>query len=60
EKSVTPAGLRRILAAAHGMLPAAATFAFEEAWAGLRPDTPDHLPILGRTEVENYLTATGH
>jgi glycine oxidase len=31
-----------------------------EAWAGLRPGTPDGLPILGRGEVEGYFLATGH
>ncbi|MGC2817230.1 MAG: FAD-dependent oxidoreductase, partial [Candidatus Acidiferrum sp.] len=32
----------------------------EETWAGLRPDSPDHLPILGPTELEGLLIATGH
>ncbi len=32
----------------------------EETWAGLRPDSPDHLPILGPTDVEGLLIATGH
>ena len=31
-----------------------------ETWAGLRPGTPDHLPILGPTDVEGLLIATGH
>lgn len=29
-------------------------------WAGLRPATPDGLPILGRTPLENLFVATGH
>jgi D-amino-acid dehydrogenase len=33
----------------------------EEAWRGLRPCTPDGLPILGRTRAyENLIVATGH
>ena len=60
DKSVTPAGLAGLLAGAHEILPSAAQFAFEEAWAGLRPDTPDHLPILGATDLENFYVATGH
>ena len=31
-----------------------------EAWAGLRPGSPDNLPILGATEIDGYFVATGH
>jgi glycine oxidase len=31
-----------------------------EAWAGLRPGTPDNLPILGATSLPGYFVATGH
>jgi glycine oxidase len=31
-----------------------------EAWAGLRPGTPDGLPILGATLLKGYYAATGH
>jgi glycine oxidase len=31
-----------------------------EDWAGLRPGTPDALPILGRTSTPGYFVATGH
>jgi glycine oxidase len=31
-----------------------------EAWAGLRPGTPDKLPILGATSLSGYFVATGH
>lgn len=31
-----------------------------EAWAGLRPGSPDNLPILGATSIEGYFAATGH
>ena len=31
-----------------------------EAWAGLRPGTPDNLPILGQTSTPGYFAATGH
>jgi glycine oxidase len=31
-----------------------------EAWAGLRPGTPDNLPILGATSTPGYFVATGH
>jgi glycine oxidase len=31
-----------------------------EDWAGLRPGTPDALPILGATSTPGYFVATGH
>ncbi|MGB7601836.1 MAG: glycine oxidase ThiO [Candidatus Sulfotelmatobacter sp.] len=31
-----------------------------EDWAGLRPGTPDALPILGATSLPGYYVATGH
>jgi len=31
-----------------------------ETWAGLRPDTPDHQPVLGKTSVEGLYVAAGH
>ncbi|HXE74588.1 MAG TPA: glycine oxidase ThiO [Candidatus Xenobia bacterium] len=60
DKSLTPAGLRQLLAAAIELVPSAASLPFAEAWAGLRPDSPDHAPILGATDIENYFVATGH
>jgi len=60
DKSVTPAALRRLLRAAQVMVPGLEAASFVEAWAGLRPDTPDHLPILGSTNIENLFVATGH
>jgi glycine oxidase len=60
DKSVTPAGLRGLLAAAVEIAPGVASLPFSDAWAGLRPDTPDHLPILGATEVKDYFLASGH
>jgi len=32
----------------------------QETWFGYRPATPDLLPVLGKTEVENLFIATGH
>ncbi|HVB08467.1 MAG TPA: glycine oxidase ThiO [Candidatus Acidoferrales bacterium] len=60
EKHVTPAGLRKILAAATEMAPALADAPILEIWAGVRPDSPDHLPIIGPTDIEGLLIATGH
>src|SRR5215469_9392669 len=60
DRTVTAAGMKGILAGAISLVPALAKARIEETWAGLRPDTPDHLPILGPTDHEGLLVATGH
>jgi glycine oxidase len=60
EKNVTPAGLQKILSAALELAPALASAEILETWAGLRPGTPDDLPILGPTDTEGLIVATGH
>ncbi len=60
EKRVTPAGIQQILAAAVEIVPELAQASVVETWSGLRPDTPDHLPSLGPTDVDGLLMATGH
>jgi glycine/D-amino acid oxidase-like deaminating enzyme len=42
------------------LAPALADAAVIETWSGLRPDTPDHLPSLGPTDVAGLYMATGH
>jgi glycine oxidase len=42
------------------MVPALAQGRLLESWAGLRPGTPDGLPILGATGTSGYFVATGH
>jgi len=59
ERRVTANALLRLLAAARQVLPAIERCAFVAAWAGFRPDTPDHLPILGEAEPGLFI-ATGH
>jgi len=60
EKAVTPGGIGRLLTDAVHMVPALAGAHIVETWSGLRPDTPDHLPVLGPTDVEGLWFATGH
>lgn len=60
EKRVTPAGVQQILGAALDLAPALAGAELIETWSGLRPGTPDALPILGPCEVEGVVIATGH
>lgn len=59
-KIVTAAGIRSILASAEKIAPCVGQMQFRRAWAGLRPDTADHLPILGRADPANLVLATGH
>src|SRR5580693_2642693 len=60
EKGLTAGGLEKILAGALELSPDLASADVEETWAGLRPDSPDHLPILGPTDIAGLLIATGH
>lgn len=60
EKAITAAGIASILAAAIEMIPELAGAAIEETWCGLRPGTPDHLPLIGPSEFEGLWLATGH
>lgn len=60
EKSVTQEGQQKILSAAVELAPALAGAQIIEKWSGLRPGTPDDLPILGPTDIEGLLVATGH
>jgi glycine oxidase len=60
EKHVTPAGVRKILDGVLELAPALANAQLVDAWAGLRPGTPDHLPILGPTDIRGLHIATGH
>ncbi len=60
EKGLTAGGLEKILAGTLELSPGLAKARVEETWAGLRPDSPDHLPILGPTELDGLLIATGH
>ena len=59
-KQVTPEGIRKILDGAAELAPALEGAEIVEQWAGLRPDSPDHLPIIGPTEMKGLLMATGH
>jgi len=60
DHDVTAGGVHLILQEAMKMVPGLEQARIEETWAGLRPDSPDHLPIIGPTDVEGLLIATGH
>jgi glycine oxidase len=60
DKQVTAGGIEKLLSAAIEVIPEFANARIEETWAGLRPDSPDHLPILGPTDIDGLVIATGH
>jgi glycine oxidase len=60
DHDVTAGGMQKILGGALLLVPALEKARIEETWAGLRPDSPDHLPIIGPTDIDGLLVATGH
>jgi glycine oxidase len=52
--------IQRLHHAAVAMVPELRNAKILEDWAGLRPGTPDGLPILGPTATPGYYAATGH
>jgi glycine oxidase len=52
--------IQRLHRAAIAVVPDLRNAKILEDWAGLRPGTPDALPILGETATPGYFVATGH
>lgn len=59
-KQVNANTIQTLLQAAVEVFPAIKSSREHEAWAGLRPGTPDNLPILGETLTPGYFVASGH
>jgi len=60
DKQVTAEGLARILGMALRLCPALGSAAVDATWAGFRPYTEDHLPLLGPGPLPGLFLATGH
>ena len=60
DKQIVSTAIQRLRQAALDLVPKLAEARILEAWAGLRPGTPDNLPILGATATPGYYVATGH
>lgn len=60
DRSVVPETIARLHQAAAAILPALGPARVLESWSGLRPGTPDALPILGATPTPGYFVAAGH
>lgn len=61
DKRVTAGGVASIIKRASEVLPCFREAAIQETWAGLRPGSPDDLPILGADpHTSGLIYATGH
>ncbi len=61
DKRPTLGAMREILSGVSELVPTIGSATLLRAWAGLRPYTPDELPLLGRCpSIEGLILATGH
>jgi glycine oxidase len=60
DTSVTAGALHELLRDASELVPGVLELELEELSAGLRPGTPDNLPLIGPAAEEGLLWATGH
>lgn len=61
DTSTTAAAISSLTSGAIRAVPGLAQVAVKRVWAGLRPGTPDELPILGpHDDLGGYLNACGH
>jgi glycine oxidase len=60
DKRTDPLTIQQLHRAALKLVPQLADARILEDWAGLRPGTPDALPVLGATSIPGYFVATGH
>lgn len=60
DKRIEPEAIKHMQGLAERLVPEIAHAKIHETWAGLRPGTPDDLPILGESKIQGYFIATGH
>ncbi|GAA1418094.1 hypothetical protein GCM10009601_13170 [Streptomyces thermospinosisporus] len=60
DTTVTAGGVYELLRDAHELVPGITELPLTETRAGLRPGSPDNAPLLGPTDLEGLLLATGH
>jgi glycine oxidase len=60
DRSITPAGVGSLLQSAQQLSSHLANLPIGEIWTGLRPATPDGLPVIGKSAIEGLIYATGH
>ncbi len=60
DAAVTAGGVHELLREAYRLVPEIAEMELVEAMAGLRPGTPDNLPVVGPGALDGLLIAAGH
>jgi glycine oxidase len=60
DSTVTAGGVHELLREAYRLLPDVAEMELVEAMAGLRPGTPDNLPLIGPGALDGLILACGH
>jgi D-amino-acid dehydrogenase len=58
--TLDPRRVEPLVRNARSLFPNASKYAQLNAWCGLRPTTPDSVPILGGTRFSNLFLNTGH
>ena len=56
----TAAGIAQLLNNAIAVYPAIADMQIMETWWGFRPHVPNEIPLIGASDYENLILATGH
>ncbi len=60
DSKVTAGGVHELLREAYRLLPDVAEMELVESMAGLRPGTPDNLPLIGPGALDGLILACGH
>jgi glycine oxidase len=60
ERHATAGGVYELLRDAHELVPGVSELQIEELCVGLRPGTPDNLPVIGAGALAGLTWATGH
>ncbi|HEY2335408.1 MAG TPA: glycine oxidase ThiO [Solirubrobacterales bacterium] len=60
DSAVTAGGVHELLREAYRLLPDVAEMELLESMAGLRPGTPDNLPLIGPGALDGLVLACGH
>jgi glycine oxidase len=60
DTAVTAGGVHELLREAYRLLPDVAEMELVESMAGLRPGTPDNLPLIGPGQLDGLVLACGH
>jgi glycine oxidase len=60
DKTASPETVKALQASAAKIVPGLTQARIHETWAGLRPASPDNLPVIGATSTRGYFVAGGH